>query len=696
MSSNPKSSADGISRRELAVLAAGALAAPIALQAQAPVSAGSASSNPGPVLDIAEWTYKWIGVEKVPTARGTQCNGKQMYVEHWIPSQVRHPYPVVLIHGGQGQGTDWISTPDGRRGWASLLLEQGYKVYVVDRPGQGRPPFFPWFNGYFDEQAPTFGRVSSTLTALGSAHAQWPGNGSPDDPAVAQLMAAQGQAMPINALTRNLWATNGGLLLDEIGPSILVTHGDGNIFAWVVAEAKPDLVKGIVVIEQPANSLDLFAPAAQVSERLKKLSAAPMAVVTAEASPASGTDPDIVDSLTKAGCTVDHIKLADRGIHGNGPLVMMEKNHVEVLQQVTSWIDAKSGSAPITQAKSVDPNDSTALKLADQGCFWVGVGRKRTAYGTITEGQTYVQYMIPSERRYQYPVVLVHGGGGQGTHMMGIGGRPGWVHYFVQAGYAVYWIDRPGFGRSPYHPDSLGPTHLRNVPPFEGLVATPAVFNTQQWPGKGGMDDPLIAQFMANEVGNVADEAYHSELNIRGGVELLDRIGPCVLVTHAFGGFWGWIMADKRPNLVKAIMAMEVNGNPFAAQLKWGLTATPMTYDPPVTNPSQFKLVDTQLPPDSPRPLVPSFKLQAEPIHTWKNFKDIPIGWMTSENGGGGSANAQVAFLKQVGCPAELVRLRDFGINGNGNLMPLEKNNREVFGVLKIWLDQKAGGPSRV
>ena len=44
-----------------------------------------------------------------------------MYVEHWIPAQVRHPYPVVLIHGGFGQGSDWFSNPDGSRGWATLI-----------------------------------------------------------------------------------------------------------------------------------------------------------------------------------------------------------------------------------------------------------------------------------------------------------------------------------------------------------------------------------------------------------------------------------------------------------------------------------------------------------------------------------------------------------------------------------------------
>jgi pimeloyl-ACP methyl ester carboxylesterase len=167
---------------------------------------------------------------------------------------------------------------------------------------------------------------------------------------------------------------------------------------------------------------------------------------------------------------------------------------------------------------------------------------------------------------------------------------------------------------------------------------------------------------------------------------LLDKIGPSILCVHAFGGFFAWGVADRRPNLVKAIVAMEINGNPFAAQLRWGLTASPITYDPPVTDLSQFKLVDQSAPPDSPRPVVSPFKLQAEPAHKWKNLQGIPITWVTSEFGGGGSPVSNVAFLKQAGCKAEMLRLRDSGINGNGNLMLLEKNNHEVFSVIRDWL----------
>ena len=37
----------------------------------------------------------------------------------------------------------------------------------------------------------------------------------------------------------------------------------------------------------------------------------------------------------------------------------------------------------------------------------------------------------------------------------------------------------------------------------------------------------------------------------------------------------------------------------------------------------------------------------------------------------------------------DLLRLRDHGINGNGNLMLMEKNNHEVFAVLRNWMDRQ-------
>src|SRR5690348_16030474 len=189
-----------LTRREFGVLAGAAIAAPpMPLRAQ----------PKDPVLDIADWSYHFYGVEHAMLARGTVCNGMQMYVEHWIPAQVRHPFPVVLIHGGYGQGSDWISTPDGRRVWATMLLEQGYKVYVLDRPGQGRNPWQPFVHRQFDREAPVFERVANSV-----AGSQWPGAGNAYDPAVVQLVASMGKPMGNNPITQNVWRTRGAILSD--------------------------------------------------------------------------------------------------------------------------------------------------------------------------------------------------------------------------------------------------------------------------------------------------------------------------------------------------------------------------------------------------------------------------------------------------------------------------------------------------
>ena len=578
-----------LTRREFGMLVGGAVgAAALPLNAQAQQASSSA-----PVLDIADWSYWWYGVERAKLARGTVVDGSQMYVEHWIPTDVRHPYPLVLIHGGYGQGSDWFK-------WVNAFLAQGYKVYVIDRPGQGRNPYQPFVHGLFDAQAPTFEKVAGDVKKAVS------------DPDVAQAVASMNQPMANNVITQALWKSRGALLLDDIGPAILVTQGDGEIFARLTAEARSSLVKGVLAVESMEPS------ASWIASRLVPL---------------------------------------DSG-------------------------DARVTREPVNR-------EPMNVKLADQGGFWVGVRKKSMPYGTIAQGQMFVQYMVPAERRHPYPVILVHGGGAQGTHMMGLGRRPGWVHYFVQAGYAVYWLDRPSYGRSPYHPDALGPSHLNNVPPYEALVNATNVFKTAQWPGPGGMDDPFINQFMACESGNTADEAFHTDLAWAGGVELVDRIGPCIIHGHAFGGFFGWGVADRRPNLVKAIVCMEINGNPFERQLRWGLTAQPMTYDPPAAAPTDFRIVERTPPPDSPKPIANPYKLQAEPARQWKNLKGIPIAWLTSEDGAGGSPVANVEFLKQAGCSVEMLRLRDYGITGNGNLMLMEKNNREVFDVLRGWLDKQ-------
>src|SRR5262249_25601078 len=145
-----------ITRREFGAAVGGSIAA-------AAVPLRGQSTQAAPLLDIADWSYYWDGVERARLARGTRLCGPQVFVERWVPRARRPPYPLVLVHGGYGQGSDWLSTPDGHRGWVSTFLELGYALYVIDRPGQGRNPYQPFVHGLFDAQAPTFERVAGEL-----------------------------------------------------------------------------------------------------------------------------------------------------------------------------------------------------------------------------------------------------------------------------------------------------------------------------------------------------------------------------------------------------------------------------------------------------------------------------------------------------------------------------------------------------
>ncbi len=664
-------------------------------------AAASAAARPAlPALDLAEWTNGYVGLETVALPRGEMMTGKNIAVEVWTPKQLRHPYPVILIHGGTSQGLDWLVTADGGRGWALQFVEQGYRVFVVDRPGQGRPPYVPDLHGPFSAQAPTYeAAIRNASLEAAAVHTQWPGTGQIGDRALDQFVASQGSALPNAAGAEAALRFSGAKLLDETGPAILVTHGDGSTFAWVIADERPALVKAIVSLEPPApNAGGGRGGGAPTGPRrltatpvaFDKLKGLPVAVVTAEASAAAGRDPGTVAFHREQGLASEQIVLANVGVRGNGPYAMLEKNSRDVLKPILTWLDQRltTGAPAPTQPPTRINSDSTALRLADHNYFFVGVQRKSVPYGTVAFGQSGVQVFTPTEVRHPYPIVLVHGGLGQAVHMMGIGRRPGWVHYFIRDGYRVYVMDRPACGRVPLHPDTFGADYLNGF--GGGTNLANILRNSATAPGTprntGLVGEELGLQFVANESGLPRRMAEHSEQWARGAVELLDQIGPSIILTHAYGGCLGWIAADRRPQLVKAMVAVESNNNNFEAEVRWGLTAVPLTFAPPVTSPDQFSLVDWTPPAGSPGPNR-AFKIQAEPARKLVNLAGIPTLWMQGENNYSGPA--QVQFLKQSGCDVDFLRLRDRGLEGNTNLMLLERNNFEVFGVIKEWLDRR-------
>ena len=70
-----------------------------------------------------------------------------MYVDVWVPDEIRQPYPIVMFHGNGQTAVDWMQTPDGRPGWAYYLVAQGYVLYMMDYPTRGRSAYVPGHDG---------------------------------------------------------------------------------------------------------------------------------------------------------------------------------------------------------------------------------------------------------------------------------------------------------------------------------------------------------------------------------------------------------------------------------------------------------------------------------------------------------------------------------------------------------------------
>ena len=310
-----------------------------------------------------------------------------------------------------------------------------------------------------------------------------------------------------------------------------------------------------------------------------------------------------------------------------------------------------------------------------RGGFWIPGEVISTSAGTVQKGPLFVEWETPEAPSSLVPLILVHGGGGQGTDwMLTPDGRPGWATRFVEAGRIVYVVDRPGHGRSPYHPDVMG--QMGGPFPYEageGLFSPAEMSERQtQWVFGHGPGVEAVDQFMAAMGPLPQDLAESQRMDADRLAQLLDLVGPSVLVTHSAGGPAGWLTAQARPEEVRGIIAIEPVGPPFAeipgiGRLDWGLTAAPVDFAPECAT-AQAAQERFEADPSSLR------------VPAWEG---LPVVLLT------GSASAfedfagnVVDFLSSAGAAAEHLPLRERGIHGNGHGLIFEANSDEIAALV--------------
>jgi len=338
---------------------------------------------------------KWVGEPGKERMRGA------MYVDVWVPKKIRHPYPILFVEAGGGQ-TDiaLLQTPDGRPGWAYDFVNQGYTIYMMDFPGRGRAAFIPGLDGEYTP--PRTGALMEEVWtgshpptnpqrywAQSKKYTQWPSDapnkGKIGDP-VFDYFAKTELGFPSADDMEPLAAEDLEQLVDLIHqPVILLLHSRLATSGWLLADARPKMIKGIIAVEPwgpPIKNAELDArgpghiwgltnfpmqydpPVKDASElqtvqeekadgpdlvpcwiqkeparKLINLIGIPILNVSGEASYHRPYARCIAKWLNQAGVETEYVNLEDVGLRGNGHQMMSEKNSAEIAKYFMGWLD---------------------------------------------------------------------------------------------------------------------------------------------------------------------------------------------------------------------------------------------------------------------------------------------------------------------------------------------------------------------
>ena len=361
---------------------------------------GTTVQHPG-VYDNSKF-ISWS--EQVET--GQSYRADHAFVSFQIPKDAQ-PYPLVYVHGYGQSGMCWQTTPDGRAGFATLMLGRGWSSYVVDLPGRGRAS-----------------RVTATNTVKPTADemfwfdvwrmGQWPTfNEGVQFPQDAESMSNFFRQMVPDLSNHQQDVPSLKALAEKIGGHILVTHSAGGLTGWFTAIQANGTVKGIASYEpggfvfpegevpEPISGLTGGAKGTPVSkDDFLKLTHIPIVLyygdyITEEPSKLLGDENwrvriqmarKFVDAINRHGGKAELVELPKLGIKGNTHFLMQERNNVQLADMLDDWL-RKAFAARSASTNSAEVNH---LSLQQQAMVAIAAfeakGDKQGLMRAINEG----------------------------------------------------------------------------------------------------------------------------------------------------------------------------------------------------------------------------------------------------------------------------------------------------------------------
>ena len=313
-------------------------------------------SSGGTVTEPVEGEYdettNWLDL----TRSGNTAHVDHANVFYQIPAE-ESGYPMVFLHGYGQSRMGWMTTPDGRDGWATSFLKRGHSVFLVDQPRRGE--------------------AGSTVSMTGDAIDAWSGDSkeylpgdqawythfrigrvAPDRYEGSQFPEGdEAQDQFFRQMTPNTGGFDIQVAADAMGEvmqdvydmtgqkSIFVNHSQGGAVGWSVdventaaivaiePGGTPEVGSGqyqklleadIPMIIYFGDYIDNGPEDIQSTEFWRNIRDG--AVAFAESYNADGGD-----------CTV--VNLPDEGITGNSHFMFQELNSEEIADHLSAWLE---------------------------------------------------------------------------------------------------------------------------------------------------------------------------------------------------------------------------------------------------------------------------------------------------------------------------------------------------------------------
>ncbi|MBU8861639.1 MULTISPECIES: hypothetical protein [unclassified Micromonospora] len=300
-------------------------------------------------LTVTGSGYFFVGGQQVTDDSGgrtsTTWTGQAM-VHRLVPAGADQP-PVIMMPGLGLSSSIFLTTPDGREGWAQQAARAGHPVYVLDEPSLAVSGFdVRPFNAVAAGESPPESQPKMSVWTEEEIWPRWGFGESPGQPYPDTRFPVQDIDQFLAALPPYWRSDSGGrgpgataqeqallALLERTGPAILLAHSAAGSAAFAVADQHPEQVVAVVAVEPvgcPAEAGQVpTAPTIavygdRIAERRQtgRLDACRSTV-------------GLVDAGGHPGRLV---YLPDEGVRGNTHLMMQDDNSADIWHRIEDFL----------------------------------------------------------------------------------------------------------------------------------------------------------------------------------------------------------------------------------------------------------------------------------------------------------------------------------------------------------------------